>query len=89
MMVDLSHAGFISSVGFRALNHFFRKLRGVHTEANLTDEEMKKGISEGTYKSPHLKLLKLSHEARTACEMSGFDMYIETFNDLPTAVASF
>ncbi|MCI0554021.1 MAG: STAS domain-containing protein [Anaerolineae bacterium] len=89
MLVDLSHAGFISSAGFRALNHIFRKLRSVHPDANLTDEEMKKGISAGTYKSPHLKLLKLSQEARTAFEMSGFDMYIETFTDLQTAIASF
>ena len=52
-------------------------------------EDMKKGINDGTYKSPHLKLLKLSRETRTAFEMSGFDMYIETFNDLETAIASF
>lgn len=89
ILVDLSHAGFISSAGFRALNHIFKKLREVHPDANLTDADMKKGISAGTYKSPHLKLLKLSPETRTAFEMSGFDMYIETFNDLPTAVASF
>jgi len=89
MLVDLSHAGFISSAGFRALNHIFRKLREVHPEANLSDEDMKKGISAGTYKSPHLKLLKLSPEARTAFEMSGFDMYIDTFTDLKAAVASY
>lgn len=89
MLVDLSHAGFISSAGFRALNHIFRKLREVHPEANLSDEDMKKGISAGTYKSPHLKLLKLSPEARTAFEMSGFDMYIDTFTDLKSAVASY
>lgn len=89
ILVDLSHSGFISSAGFRALNHIFKKLREVHPEANLSDTEMKKGISAGTYKSPHLKLLKMSPETRTAFEMSGFDMYIDTFTDLNTAVASF
>ena len=89
ILVDLSHSGFISSAGFRALNHIFKKLREVHPEANLSDEAMKKGISAGTYKSPHLKLLKMSPETRTAFEMSGFDMYIDTFTDLKTAVASF
>lgn len=89
ILVDLSHSGFISSAGFRALNHIFKKLREVHPEANLSDEEMKKGISAGTYKSPHLKLLKMSPETRTAFEMSGFDMYIDTFTDLKAAVASF
>ena len=89
ILVDLSHSGFISSAGFRALNHIFKKLREVHPEANLTDEAMKKGISAGTFKSPHLKLLKMSPETRTAFEMSGFDMYIDTFTDLNTAIASF
>ena len=89
ILVDLSHAGFISSAGFRALHHVFNKLRSVHPDINLTDEQMKKGINDGTYKSPHLKLLKLSKETRTSFEMSGFDMYIETFNDLETAIASF
>ena len=89
ILVDLSHSGFISSAGFRALNHIFKKLREVHPEANLSDEEMKKGISAGTYKSPHLKLLSMSPETRTAFEMSGFDMYIDTFTDLKTAIASF
>ena len=89
ILVDLSHSGFISSAGFRTLNHIFKKLREVHPDANLSDEAMKKGISAGTYKSPHLKLLKMSPETRTAFEMSGFDMYIDTFTDLNTAVASF
>lgn len=89
ILVDLSHAGFISSAGFRALNHIFKKLRSVHPDVNLTDEEMRKGISAGTFKSPHLKLLKLSPETRTAFEMSGFDMYLEAFTDMQTAIASF
>ena len=89
ILVDLSHSGFISSAGFRALNHIFKKLREIHPEANLSDEAMKKGISAGTYKSPHLKLLKMSPETRTAFEMSGFDMYIDTFTDLKAAIASF
>ena len=53
------------------------------------DEQMKKGISAGTYKSPHLKLLNLSPETKTAFETSGFDMYIDTFTDRNAALASF
>ena len=89
ILVDLSHSVFISSAGFRALHHIFNKLRAVHPDVDLTDDDMKKGISSGTFKSPHLKLLKLSRETRTAFEMSGFDMYIEAFNDMETAIASF
>ena len=89
ILVDLSHTKFVSSAGLRALNNLFNKLRSFDPDSNLSDEEMKKGISAGTYKSPHLKLLNLSQDARTAFEMAGFDMFIETHTDMKTAVASF
>ena len=89
ILVDLSHAPFVSSAGLRALHTIFTKLRSRNPDANLSDEQMKKGISAGTYKSPHLKLLNLSREAKTAFETSGFDMYIDTFTDMKTALASF
>jgi anti-anti-sigma factor len=89
ILVDLSHAPFVSSAGLRALHAIFNELRSRHPEANLSDEQMRKGISAGTYRSPHLKLLNLSPETRTAFETSGFDMYIETYTDFKTALASF
>ena len=89
ILVDLSHAPFVSSAGLRALHTLFNELRSRNPEANLNDEQMKKGISAGTYKSPHLKLLNLSPETKTAFETSGFDMYIDTFTDRNAAIASF
>jgi len=89
MLVDLSDAPFVSSAGLRALHTISAELRSRNPEANLNDEQMKRGISAGTYKSPHLKLLNLSPQTKTAFETSGFDMYIDTFTDLKTAIASF
>jgi anti-anti-sigma factor len=89
ILVDLSHAPFVSSAGLRAFHTIFNELRSINPEANLSDEQMKKGISAGTYKSPHLKLLNLSPETKTAFETSGFDMYIDTFTDRKVAIASF
>jgi anti-anti-sigma factor len=89
ILVDLSHAPFVSSAGLRALHSLFNELRTRNPEANLNDEQIKKGISAGTYKSPHLKLLNLSPETKTAFETSGFDMYIDTFTDKNKAIASF
>jgi len=89
ILVDLSHAPFISSAGLRALNDVFNNLRTLNPDANLSEEEVKKGISIGTYKSPHLKLLNLSENARTSFEMSGFDMFLETYTDRDKAIASF
>ncbi len=89
ILVDLSHAPFVSSAGLRALHTIFNELRSHNPDANLSDEQLRKGISAGTYKSPHLKLLNLSPQAKTAFETSGFDMYIDTFTDMKTAIASF
>jgi anti-anti-sigma factor len=89
ILLDLSHTKFITSAGFRAFNELFNTLRTLHPDTNLSEVDIKKGISAGTYKSPHLKLLNLSNDARTAFELAGFDLFIETFTDLKTAVASF
>src|SRR5512134_1160473 len=89
MLVDLSQVPFVSSAGLRAFHAISTELRSRNPEANLSDEQMKRGISAGTYKSPHLKLLNLSPQTKTAFETSGFDMYIDTFADLKTAIASF
>ena len=89
ILVDLAHAPFVSSAGLRALHTLFNELRSLNPDANLSDEQVKKGISAGTYKSPHLKLVNLSPETKAAFETSGFDMYIDTFTDMKAAVASF
>ncbi len=89
ILVDLSHAPYVSSAGFRALHQIFNDLRARHPSSNLSEEEVKKGISAGTYKSPHLKLLNLSKETKTTFEMSGFDMFIETYDDRKKAISSF
>jgi anti-anti-sigma factor len=89
ILLDLAHAEFISSAGFRAFNSIFNRLRSLDPGAKLSEEELKREINEGLYKSPHLKLLNLSDNARTAFELAGFDLFIETFTDLKTAIASF
>ena len=89
ILVDLVHAPFVSSAGLRALHEIFNMLRLQYPDTNLSDEEVKKGIAAGTYKSPHLKLLNLSKETQTAFQLSGFDMFIQTFTDKQAAIASF
>ncbi len=89
ILVDLAHSPFVSSAGLRALNQIDKELRAIHPDSNLGEEEMKKGISAGTYKSPHLKLVNLFNETKTVFKTSGFDMYIEIYDDMKTAIASF
>ena len=89
ILVDLAQAPFVSSAGLRALHSIFNRLRTLHPDTNLSAEEIKQGISAGTYKSPHLKLLNLSKETQSAFTLSGFDMFLETFTDKQKAIASF
>ena len=89
LLIDLSHSPFVSSAGLRALHHLFNQLRARDTDNPSSDEDVRRGISAGTYKSPHLKLLNLSKETRTAFELAGFDMFIEAFDNKQAAIASF
>ncbi len=89
ILVDLAHSPYVSSAGFRVLSKIFKELNAIHPDSNLSEQEMKKGISDGSYKSPYLKLLNLSNETKTDFTTTGFDMYIEQYDDLKTAIASF
>ncbi|MBI3170809.1 MAG: STAS domain-containing protein [Chloroflexi bacterium] len=89
ILLDLSHTAFVSSAGWRAIQTIFNELRSLHPSANLSEEEMKKGIANGTYKSPHLKLLNLSKDVQAVFVTTGFDLFLEAFTDMKTAIASF
>ncbi len=87
VLIDLTEVPFVSSAGLRALNILLNRLRALSPD--VSDEEMKKGINNGTYKSPHLKLLNPSKVTLTTLESSGFSMFIPIFHDLGSAIASF
>ena len=89
ILIDLSHSPYVSSAGLRAIHQIFKDLNAIHPDATLSEEEMKKGISTGTYKSPYLKLLNLSNESKLVFTTTGFDMYLEHYSDMKTAIASF
>lgn len=86
ILVDLTHSPFVSSAGLRALHDIFKSLRAFAADTNPATAS---GLIAGTYKSPHLKLLNLSPELQTAFNLSGFHLFIETFNDKQIALASF
>lgn len=89
ILVDLSHSPYVSSAGFRILSQIFKELNAIHPDSNLSEAEIKKGISNGSYKSPYLKLLNLSDQTKTVFTATGFDMYIEQFDDIKSAIAAF
>ncbi len=87
LLLDLSDVSYISSAGLRALHYIFTMLRG-----NLpgeSDEAIKRGLMDGSFKSPHLKLLKPSPTVQRILKTAGFDMYLESYDDLREALDSF
>ena len=87
ILVDLTHVRFVSSAGLRALHEIFKRLRSFSPD--VSEQEMLRQINEGTYKSPAIKLLKPSREAQVSMKTAGFDMFLESHQDLKKAVASF
>jgi len=87
VLIDLSHTPFLSSAGLRALNAIFYRLRSLVQDRS--EEEMKKGIRDGTYRSSHLKLAGANKDVRQVLEISGFDMYLDNLPDVKTALAAF
>jgi anti-sigma B factor antagonist len=87
LVLDLSKIPYMSSAGLRVLQEVFNKLREVST--GESDKEMYRKINDGSFKSPHLKLLNPTKEVMEVLKMSGFDMLVSIEHDLKAAVASF
>ena len=89
ILIDFSHSSYVSSAGLRALNQLFKDLNSIHQDTAPSDQDVKKGINEGTYTSPYLKVVNISNGTKTVFKETGFDMYIEVFDDMKKAIASF
>jgi len=87
LVLDLSKIPYMSSAGLRVLQEVFNKLRSL--SGGKDDKEMYRQINDGSFKSPHLKLLNPTKEVLEVLKMSGFDMLVPIEKDLQTAIASF
>ena len=87
MVIDLTEVNYMSSAGLRMINHAFNLLRGDLPQES--DQAIKQGIRDGTFKSPHLKLVNPGPHVMEVLKTAGIDMFIESRQSVTDAVASF
>jgi hypothetical protein len=80
LLLDLTEVTFVSSSGLRAIHNIFDLLRGDGTEDS--DETVRNGVREGTFRSSHLKILNPTRDVLRVLRMSGFDMFLDIHADL-------
>ncbi len=86
LLLDLSKVTFMSSAGLRALHLIYNQLRDLSAES---EETIRQGLRDGTYKSPYLKLLNPSPVVLEPLRTMGFDMFLEIHRSSKEAIASF
>src|SRR4030067_3133101 len=72
LLLDLSEVPFLSSAGIRALQYIFTLLRS--DTAFEKYDAIRKGIRDGTFKSPHLKLLKPNPNISQVLGLPAYDL---------------
>ena len=87
LILDLSQVPFISSAGIRGLHYVFNLLRT--DSVSESDQAISKGLRDGTFKSPHLKLLSPNPNVGSLLKVTGYDMFLEIHYSLNDAVESF
>ncbi len=86
IVLDLSDVPYISSAGLRAIHSAYMLLRSADP---VDAAAATQGITTGAYKSPHLKLVRPSKNAMRALSTTGYDMFLEIHDTIPSAVQSF
>ncbi len=87
MLLDLSEVGYVSSAGVRAINRIFNML---HTDASGAGRAaLSKGLRDGTFKSPHLKLLNPSPAVMEVLSATGMDMFLDIRRNNQEALEAF
>lgn len=83
-LINLKDCPFISSAGLRSIHAIYELV-----EDKEEKESVNKGIAAGTYKSPHLKLVHVTKDAKKALTVGGFDMFLDIFENEEEAIRSF
>jgi anti-anti-sigma factor len=87
LVLDLAQVSYISSYGIRGISQIFTWLRDA--PGGEDKDMLSKGVKDGTYKSPHLKLASPSQQVEKVLKMTGIDMFMEIYPGVRQAVDAF
>jgi anti-sigma B factor antagonist len=87
ILLDLTEVPYVSSAGVRAMNRIFNML---HADMGSGGRAaLSKGLRDGTFKSPHLKVLNPSPAVSEVLSATGMDMFLDIRRDAKEALAAF
>lgn len=84
-LLDLNNVSSLTSAGLRSIHWIYTML----SELPESDEPVQNASPSQKSKSPHLKLFTTSSHVLKVLNVAGFDLYIDTYQDLNEAIASF
>lgn len=84
-LLDLNHVSSLTSAGLRSIHWIYTML----SELPESVEPVQSASPSQKSKSPHLKLFTTSPHVLKVLNVAGFDLYIDTYQDLNKAIASF
>jgi hypothetical protein len=88
LLLDLSRVRFMSSAALRSLQKMDRKLNAIMDP--FTDPRVRqRGLLDGAYKSPYIKLLSPSDPVLLTLKTAGWDMIFDIFKDKRQAIGAF
>jgi anti-anti-sigma factor len=85
VLFDLANVAYSSSAGLRVLHSIVDRL----ADESPAESGAATGMSDGSLKSAHVKLLNPSKNVSRLLEVSGFKSFFDIHTDLDTAIASF
>ncbi|MEK6221390.1 MAG: STAS domain-containing protein [Chloroflexota bacterium] len=87
MVIDFKGVDYMSSAGLRAIHYSFTLLRS--GESKEESDKVRQGIQDGSYTSPQLKLSNVNDRVMEVFSLTGYDMFLDIFDSLEEALASF
>ncbi len=88
ILMDLSNVRFMSSAALRSLQVMDRKLNAI-MEPNTDPRVRQKGLLDGAYRSPFVKLLNPSDQVLMTLKITGWDLLFDVFKDKRRAIGAF